>query len=478
MKLFRLCLLLMVFLLVGCDESGESRGQESRLEVIHPSFANEEFYLEGFDLSMIQIRFVDQAGVEEIVHLDDEIVVSEPPVTEGTYTVHVRYRDHYLTFDIWIRHVHMISCEMRVELHDFTRDRWMGDWISDWFEVPEGEVCTVPYLPDPQELNGYTFSHFSHGVGDELEFEPTVKAYYEPFTIEVRFYDDLGELMETREVLYGDSVTDPPGPGDFPEYYTFYNWMPSPDNITEPRDFHPNGYTQTYNVWFYDKHGDMIDHQSVKLGRDAEPPEVPGEIDGYIHTGWSESLEDIRQYMEIHAVYERAFKLEDVIDELFSDNNFTIEVHWQDTPIGDYINTLMFDDNKVHVDMYGRNPSYLVTEADVLYVIGQYDFDDYTDWHKDEWIGEPPEIKDWMLIDVLSMGEEMFSYSEGVYTLSQNDFDELFQGDVSEEINTVTLEVDDEGMHFTIQWHHGETTEVFVYAIGETVVELPEYVEE
>lgn len=202
------------------------------------------------------------------------------------------------------------------------------------------------------------------------------------------------------------------------------------------------------------------------------PPEVPEEINGYIHVGWSEPLENIRQYTRIHAVYERAFTIGDTIAGIGSENGFTVERH-----MNEMVNTLKFDGEKIYVDAYGQDPVYLASEEDVLYVIDRYEFDDYTDWHKSEWIGVPPDLEDWMLIDILSLQEEMFAYSEGTYTLDQSDYDELFEIDI-DTINAVALEIDAKGMHFRVSFYDGNAEEVFVYHINETSVELPEYIEE
>jgi len=479
MKLFRLGLVLMIFLLVGCDDFGPSNGkQEEQLYVVQETIQNQKFYLEDLDLSVIQLHFIDEDGNKEIVHLEEDMVVSDPPQQTGGHIVHVQYRGQNLSFYIHIDPIPMISCQMIVELYDLTRDRWHGQWLGRWFDVPEGEPCTIQELPEPQVIQGYTFSHFSHEVGDDITHDPTVYAYYEPITLEVNFYDHDGELLETREILYEDSIHDPPGGEAFPEYYTFYGWMGgSLDNIRESIDFHPSGHIQTHPVYFYDIDGNLIEYQSVRSGQDAVPPEVPEEIDGYIHVGWSEPLEDIRHYLEIHAVYERAFTLSDTLDELFTDDNFTIEGHWQNTPIGDYVNTMKFYENKIFMDVLNQDHVYYVFETDIVYEISQHQDNDGT-WYKYEVPeGLLPDFKDYMLIDVLSMDEAMFSYTDGKYNLASSDFDELFQGDISE-INRVTLEIDEEGMHFQVHWHHGETTDVFVYDIGETVVELPEYVEE
>lgn len=102
MKRLRLCLLLVVFLLVACDEFNGNRGQDPRLEVVFSNYAHEEFYLEDFDISMVQFRHVDEEGNVETLYLHEDMLVSDPLVQVGHYTVHARYGELDLYFDVWI----------------------------------------------------------------------------------------------------------------------------------------------------------------------------------------------------------------------------------------------------------------------------------------------------------------------------------------------------------------------------------------
>lgn len=168
--------------------------------------------------------------------------------------------------------------------------------------VAYGNSATAP---EPPKLKGYHFvkwdKDFSKITGD-LE----VKAIYEPHTSEcimtVIFKDFEGNILETKEVNYGNSVESPTAPEV--EGYVFLKWDTDLTEVLDDIEVKPiYKELKNFTVIFKDKLGNVIKTETVAEGNSATAP-LPPEVEGYQFKEWDQAFNNVDKNLVVIAVYE------------------------------------------------------------------------------------------------------------------------------------------------------------------------------
>ena len=158
-------------------------------------------------------------------------------------------------------------------------------------EVKQGEQISAPIV---ESIEGMEFTNWDKdftNINNDME----INAVFEKNKYDVNFYDNNGNLVETKEVEHGDSVEGPEL--EDIEGYEFIGWDVELSSITGPTDVNPIYQEKKYQVNFYDIDGNLLKTQNVSYNKSAQAPKVP-QIEGYKFTGWDHSLLKITQDLD------------------------------------------------------------------------------------------------------------------------------------------------------------------------------------
>lgn len=164
-------------------------------------------------------------------------------------------------------------------------------------EVKQGEQISAPIV---ESIEGMEFTNWDKdftNINNDME----INAVFKKNKYDVNFYDNNGNLVETKEVEHGDSVEGPEL--EDIEGYEFIGWDVELSSITGPTDVNPIYQEKKYQVNFYDIDGNLLKTQNVSYNKSAQAPKVP-QIEGYKFTGWDHSLLKITQDLDIKPTYE------------------------------------------------------------------------------------------------------------------------------------------------------------------------------
>lgn len=164
-------------------------------------------------------------------------------------------------------------------------------------EVKQGEQISAPFV---ESIEGMEFTNWDKdftNINNDME----INAVFKKNKYDVNFYDNNGNLVETKEVEHGDSVEGPEL--EEIEGYEFIGWDVELSSITGPTDVNPIYQEKKYQVNFYDIDGNLLKTQNVSYNKSAQAPKVP-QIEGYKFTGWDHSLLKITQDLDIKPTYE------------------------------------------------------------------------------------------------------------------------------------------------------------------------------
>ena len=465
-----LFLIIMLIVLIGCD-GREAR--YARLDVDSSSF-HEPFYVETFELSMILLRYQDADGHVELFELEESMITTSFTIEVGTQSFWVEYEGIELEIFITLMNAPLRACTVRFEAYDYVRDMFINQVQDETYYVSEAEgECRLEYLDNPWNIQGYDFSHFSHDEAFTfpLGSQITVDVYYIPHQYEVRFFDYVGELIEIIEVYYGEDLSH--YVFDFPSYFQFEQWDKPLNHIHQSMDVHPLGMLAVYWITFLDYDDSVLMTIQVQHGQSAHAPYVP-EREGYTHIGWDKSFDYVAGPMTIRALYEKDESVENVLDELYIDYNFTVGMYWENSPIGTYENIFKVDG--VYVDAFAYDHHYyLVNENGEVYIIDRYEFDNYENWYKTEHWGES--LEELLFIDLFAITDSMLSWQGAYYQLNQSYYEAVF-GSSAPEVSSAQLTLEEGGLVILINYHDGTVLTMTIYDIGSTEVVLPDYIDQ
>lgn len=164
-------------------------------------------------------------------------------------------------------------------------------------EVKQGEQISAPIV---ESIEGMEFTNWDKDFTN-INSDMEINAVFRKNKYDVNFYDNNGNLVETKEVEHGDSVEGPEL--EDIEGYEFIGWDVELSSITGPTDVNPIYQEKKYQVNFYDIDGNLLKTQNVSYNKSAQAPKVP-QIEGYKFTGWDHSLLKITQDLDIKPTYE------------------------------------------------------------------------------------------------------------------------------------------------------------------------------
>ena len=164
-------------------------------------------------------------------------------------------------------------------------------------------------------------------------------------------------------------------------------------------------------------------------------------------------------------------ELQEAFDEVDGAESFTVAME-MDTPMGTFEMTSKIDGNKEYSSGFGPD-YYAIIEEDTRYIIEEQD----GEWVKEEDPNYVPAEED---LETDNLEAEWFTKDDNIYTLKSEHYEDVFgEGDTSE-ITVYHVELLDNGLTITLEMETEEQTSTTILSytdIGETVVELPDYIE-
>lgn len=164
-------------------------------------------------------------------------------------------------------------------------------------KVTKKEKINYPAAP---VVEGYEFISWDKQV-EYTESDLTVTAIYQRLKYSVSFYNSNDELIETKEVYYGDSVTAPNI--EEKEGYEFIKWDQDIENVTSDLIVKPLYKAITFIVTLYDANGDVYEELTVEYGKDLENI-TPPTLEGHKFIKWDQELTNILSDLEVHPIYQ------------------------------------------------------------------------------------------------------------------------------------------------------------------------------
>jgi len=469
MRLISVLFVLGVVMMLGACE-----GEKEKTPTLSVAWdrMQETLYVETFEYSQIKLRYRD-AQAQELISLEPSMVIDASAIRFGANTFRVTVNDVELSFTIHLNREPTVRSKVVYQGKDTMR----GDELFVAYtenNVPQSsDYCEVlPY--DSPVVEGYVFSHFDPPIGTVFPSgtEQAVSLMYDPIVLEVVFYDHEGAIIETVEVYYGDRLDE--YTYDFPQYVYFNSWDQDLTSIQHALAVHPNVVWTTYNVWFYDHNDEFLSIESVKHGHSATPPDPP-EVQGYRFIGWSEAFDNVTSYLYIDALYERDMLVTPFIDDALIARNYTLEILWENVPYGDGFVSHRFevDGDLIKADYF--NDFYLVLGAQEPFIIDTHDFDDHANWYKTKYFGETLETM--VALDFLTIDSAMLSYEYSHYALAPTHYETIFGANHTDVIE-VLLSSEESTLIIDVEWRDSTHSTLRLFAIGETEVILPEYIDE
>jgi len=111
-----------------------------------------------------------------------------------------------------------------------------------------------------------------------------------------------GEVVSTQEVKYGEDAVAPANPEL--EGATFKEWDKDYTNVKENLDINAVFEKEEFTVKFLDKEGNVLKEETVKYGEKATAPTAP-ELEGYIFKEWDTDFSNVKENLEVTAVYDK-----------------------------------------------------------------------------------------------------------------------------------------------------------------------------
>ena len=111
-----------------------------------------------------------------------------------------------------------------------------------------------------------------------------------------------GEVVSTQEVKHGEDAVAPSNPEL--EGATFKEWDKDYTNVKENLDINAVFEKEEFTVKFLDKEGNALKEETVKYGEKATAPIAP-ELEGYIFKEWDTDFSNVKENLEVTAVYDK-----------------------------------------------------------------------------------------------------------------------------------------------------------------------------
>lgn len=174
------------------------------------------------------------------------------------------------------------------------------DKVINTIYVTKNEVFEYPDAPI---IEGFEFTGWDKKIYQVTE-DTIIKANYKKITYTVNFYDINNNIISTQNINYKENATAPTL--DNVEGYTFIGWNQEFTNVLENLDIKPVYNKKTFTVKFYDDLGNLLEEQVINYGENAIEPENVNK-EGYTFTGWDKDFSNIKEDLVVNGTYEAIY---------------------------------------------------------------------------------------------------------------------------------------------------------------------------
>ena len=178
-------------------------------------------------------------------------------------------------------------------------------------KIEEGKTIPEALIPVAPIVEGYDFIGWDKSfdiVTSDLEINALYEETILEFTVKFENVDDTEytDLIVNR----GEKLAKPNDP--VKEGYEFVGWFTDEtcvnvydfeSVVTQDLILYAKFEVIKLQVVFKDKDGNVLSEQEVEYGKDASEPDIP-EIEGYEFISWDNSFENVKNNIEINAIYD------------------------------------------------------------------------------------------------------------------------------------------------------------------------------
>lgn len=180
-----------------------------------------------------------------------------------------------------------------------------NDTVLDTQIVYENDSAIAPEAPI---RIGYTFTGWDKPYAN-ITADLTITAQYTAITYEVYFLDYDKSVLSEQTVNYGDDAIAPDSPTR--DGFVFSKWDADYSYVTKELIVNAVYTSNSYTVTFKDWDGKALKIETVRSGRNANPPTGLSR-DGYEFTGWDKLYTNITADATLIAQYE-ALELKGIV---------------------------------------------------------------------------------------------------------------------------------------------------------------------
>ncbi|MBR2138986.1 MAG: SH3 domain-containing protein [Bacilli bacterium] len=159
---------------------------------------------------------------------------------------------------------------------------------------------TLSY-PAPPKVEGYKFVSWTKDV-NSTSSNVIYNATYDRLKFKVVFYDFNNQILDQQEVYYGESANDPEDKLEINDF-VFFGWDKEFESVKSNLEVKPLFDDNKYIVKYYDALGEVLLETEVNYGEKVDAPNAP-EKEGYIFKGWSAKSDNVTNDLSIYPIYE------------------------------------------------------------------------------------------------------------------------------------------------------------------------------
>ena len=178
-------------------------------------------------------------------------------------------------------------------------------------KIEEGKTIPEALIPDAPIVEGYDFVGWDKSF-DIVTSDLEINALYEETILEfIVKFENVDDTEYTDLIVNrGEKLAKPNDP--VKEGYEFVGWFTDEtcvnvydfeSVVTQDLILYAKFEVIKLQVIFKDKDGNVLSEQEVEYGKDASEPEIP-EIEGYEFISWDNSFENVKNNIEINAIYD------------------------------------------------------------------------------------------------------------------------------------------------------------------------------
>lgn len=169
--------------------------------------------------------------------------------------------------------------------------------VIETVQVKKGENLTYPIAP---LVDGYNFVKWDQDIKN-VNKNTIITAIYEAKQFNVKFYNELDEIISEKIVKYGESCIAPSSPSK--EGYNFIGWDCDLSSVKSNLEVRPLFDLKTFTVKFYDADGLVVKTETVNYGESAKGVTSPTK-EGYNFTGWDSDFSSVKSNLDVRPLFE------------------------------------------------------------------------------------------------------------------------------------------------------------------------------